>query len=56
MPKLSKHNAALKRASFPRARIAARMRARGATWTAIGKALGVTRQRARQLAAKINGG
>jgi DNA-directed RNA polymerase sigma subunit (sigma70/sigma32) len=45
------HNLKLKRQAEPRRERAAKLRAAGETWTEIGTILGISRQRAQQLAA-----
>jgi len=52
MPTPHEFNERLRREALPRARRALRLRQAGETWEAIGKLLGVTRQRAAQLAAR----
>lgn len=51
--KLSKHNERLHRESLPQARRAASLRRNGITWEEVGEIMGITRQRAQQLAAKV---
>lgn len=46
-------NAKLRAASIPRSRMAAKLRSKGKTWAEVGALMGISRQRAQQLAAKL---
>jgi len=50
---MNAHNEKLRVASLSRARKAAKLKGSGLTWEEVGKAMGISRQRAQQLAAKV---